>query len=54
MAASNPLAKKALEQLPNLAGCQAHTSVMVSSVDIKQLKRLSIQATYEAKYEKRD
>lgn len=53
-AASNPLAKKALEQLPNLAGCQAHTSVMVSSVDIKQLKRLSIQATYEAKYEKRD
>ena len=51
-AASNPLAKKALEQLPNLAGCQAHTSVMVSSVDIKQLKRLSIQATYEAKYEK--
>ena len=53
-AASNPLAKKALEQLPNLSGCQAHTSVMVSSVDIKQLKRLSIQATYEAKYEKRD
>ena len=53
-AASNPLAKKALEQLPNLAGCQAHTSVMVSSVDIKQLKRLSIQATSEAKYEKRD
>ena len=44
-AASNPLAKKALEQLPNLAGCQAHTSVIVSSVDIKQLKRLSIQAT---------
>ena len=29
-------------------------TVMVSSVDIKQLKRLSIQATYEAKYEKRD
>ena len=53
-AASNPLAREALEQLPKLAGCQAHTSVMVSSVDIKQLKRLSIQATYEAKYEKRD
>ena len=53
-AASNPLAREALEQLPKLAGCQAHTSVMVSSVDIKQFKRLSIQATYEAKYEKRD
>ena len=53
-AASNPLAKKALEQLPNLAGSQAHSSVMVSSVDIIQLMRLSIQATYEAKYEKRD
>ena len=29
-------------------------SGLESSVDIKQLKRLSIQATYEAKYEKRD
>ncbi len=51
-AASNPTAKLALEQLPKLAGCQAHTSVMVSAVDIKQFKRLSIQATFEPKYEK--
>lgn len=50
-AASDPAAEKALEQLPQLRGCQAHTSVMVSSVDIKQFKKLSIQATYEAKYE---
>ncbi len=51
-AASDPAAQKALDQIPSLKGCQAHTSVMISSVDIKQFQRLSIQATYEAKYEK--
>ena len=52
-AASNPDAQKALDQLPNLKGCQAHTSVMVSAVDMKQFQKLSIQATYEPKYEKK-
>lgn len=51
-AASNPTAQLALDQLPKLKGCQAHTSVMVGSVDMKQFKKLSIQATFEAKYEK--
>ncbi len=51
-AASDPTAQLALDQLPKLRGCQAHTSVMVSSVDMKQFKKLSIQATFEAKYEK--
>ncbi len=51
-AASDPDAQLALDQLPKLKGCQAHTSVMLSSVDIKQFKKLSIQATFEAKYEK--
>ncbi|MGN0332212.1 MAG: DUF1846 domain-containing protein [Lachnospiraceae bacterium] len=51
-AATDPVAQLALDQLPKLKGCQAHTSVMVSSVDIKQFKKLSIQATFEAKYEK--
>lgn len=51
-AATDPTAQLALDQLPKLKGCQAHTSVMVSSVDIKQFKKLSIQATFEAKYEK--
>ncbi|MFR2127462.1 MAG: hypothetical protein ACLS4P_13265 [Dorea sp.] len=41
-----------MEQLPKLKGCQAHVSVMPGSVDIKQFKLLSIQATFEAKYEK--
>ncbi len=51
-AATDPAAKRALDQLPKLRGCQVHTSVMVSSVDMKQFKKLSIQATFEAKYEK--
>jgi len=50
-AATDPTAQLALEQLPKLKGCQAHTSVMVGSVDMKQFKKLSIQATFEAKYE---
>ena len=52
-AATDPYAQLALDQLPKLKGCQAHTSVMLSSVDIMQFKKLSIQATYEAKYEKK-
>ncbi len=51
-AASDPTAQKALDQIPKLKGCQVHTSVMVSAVDMKQFQKLSIQATYEAKYEK--
>lgn len=50
-AATNPVAQLALDQLPKLKGCQVHTSVMVSSVEIKQFKKLSIQATFEPKYE---
>lgn len=50
-AANHEEAALAIKQLPKLAGCQAHTTVMLSSVDIKQLKRLSIQFTMEAQYE---
>lgn len=52
-AATNENARLALEQLPKLKGCQAHTSVMLSSVDVKTMKKLSIQLTSEAKYEGR-
>ena len=37
-AASNPEAGLALEQLPKLKRCQAHTSVMLSSVDIWEFR----------------
>ena len=41
----------ALEQLEKLRGCQVHTSVMLSEVDIKTFKRLGIELTSEAVYE---
>lgn len=50
-AATSEKAKLALAQLPRLSGCQAHTSVMLSMVDIKQFKRLSVQLTSEPVYE---
>ena len=50
-AASHEDAALAMKQLPKLAECQAHTSVMLSPVDIKKLKQLGIQFTMEAKYE---
>ena len=50
-AATDKNAQLALEQIPKLKDCQAHTSVMLSAVDIKQFKRLNVQLTSEAKYE---
>ena len=47
-AAVNPIAELALSQLPKLIVCQAHTSVMLSSVDIKTFKKLGVQLTSEA------
>lgn len=50
-AASNPDAKKAMEQLPKLRGCEVHTSVMLSDVDRKTFKKLGVNLTCEPKYE---
>lgn len=50
-AATDKNAQLALEQIPKLKGCQAHTSVILSTVDIKQFKKLGIQLTSEAKLE---
>ena len=50
-AASNPNAELALEQIPKLKGCQVHTTVRLSSVDVKMFKRLGIQLTTESKDE---
>ncbi len=40
-------AKKALEQLPQLRGCQVHTSVMLAEIDKHIFKRLGIDLTSE-------
>ena len=50
-AASNPDAALALEQLSKLKGCDAHSSVMLSSVDENTFKKLGIHLTCEPKYE---
>ena len=50
-AATDPNAKLALDQLPKLVGCQLHTTVILSSVDMNTLKKLGIELTNEAVYE---
>ncbi len=40
-------ARKALEQLPKLKGCQVHTTVMLTEVDLKTFKRLGVDLTSE-------
>lgn len=40
-------ARRSLEMLPRLKGCQVHTSVMLSEVDIKMYKRLGVDLTSE-------
>ena len=40
-------AKKAMEQLPKLKGCQVHTTVMLSEVDTKTFARLGVNLTSE-------
>ncbi len=50
-AATDMNAQLALEQIPKLQCCQAHSSVMLSTVDIKVFKRLGIQLTSEPKHE---
>ncbi|MDE6926550.1 MAG: DUF1846 domain-containing protein [Acetatifactor sp.] len=46
-ACSDDNAEKAMEQLPNLKGCQVHTSVMLSEVDVKIFKKLGVDLTSE-------
>lgn len=40
-------AKRAMEQIPRLRGCQVHTSVMLSEADSKTFKRLGVDLTCE-------
>ena len=50
-AATSEDAKLAMEQLPKLKGCQAHTSVILSRVDIRTFKTLGVELTSEPIYE---
>ncbi|MDD6039065.1 MAG: DUF1846 domain-containing protein [bacterium] len=53
-AEQSKLAGLALEQLPKLKGCEAHSTVLLSSVDEQIFKKLGIQLTCEPKYEEVD
>ncbi len=50
-AVTDEYAKTALNQLHNLAGCQAHSTVILSQVDENTFRKLGINITYEPKYQ---
>ena len=50
-AATDEEAKKAMDQLPKLKGCEAHSTVILSHVDEKIFRRLGVNITYEPKYQ---
>ena len=53
-AASDKNAESALTQIPKLKGCEAHSSVLLSSVDEQIFKRLGLHLTCEPKYESKN
>lgn len=53
-AATNPTAKRALKQLPKLRGMEAHSTVILSRVDLDTYKRLGINVTMEPVYQRSD
>ena len=49
-AQTNPLAEMAMKELPNLAHCQAHATVILPEVDSGVFKKLKIDVTTEAEF----
>ena len=50
-AATNPHAALAIEQLSKLKGLEAHTTVILSPVDVNVFRRLGINVTHDPKYQ---
>ena len=48
---TNPMAGCAIEQLDNLKGCEAHSSVILSHVDEDLFKKLGINISFEPRYQ---
>ncbi len=46
-AATDDAARLALEQLPNLHGCEVHSTVLLSDVDVRTFKKLGMHLTCE-------
>ena len=50
-AVTNPVVQSAMQQLHNLAGCEVHSSVILSHIDENVFKKLGINLTCEPKYQ---
>ena len=50
-AASDPVAAKALTMLPQLKGCEAHCTVILSAVDDNTYRRLGLNLTSDPAYQ---
>ena len=50
----NPIAAAAMRELPKLRGCDIHTTVILSGVDIDTLKKLGMNLTSAPHYEEED
>ncbi|MBO5106091.1 MAG: DUF1846 domain-containing protein [Clostridia bacterium] len=50
-AVNSEIAAKAVNQLEKLKGCEAHSSVILSSVDENVFRKLGVNITYEPKYQ---
>ena len=44
--------RRALEMLPQLKGCQVHTTTMLGEVDIKIFKKLGVDVTSDPQFKK--
>ena len=50
-AASDPYARRAMDQLSRLRGCEAHSTVILTHVDESIFRRLGVNITYEPEYQ---
>lgn len=50
-AVTDPKAELAMQQLNKLRGCEVHSSVILSEVDVKTFKKLGVNLTCEPKYQ---
>ena len=50
-AATDPKAEIAMQQLEKLAGCEAHSSVILSHVDENVFRKLKVNITYEPRFQ---
>ena len=50
-AVTDPTASLAMDQLGKLAGCEAHSSVILARVDENMFQHLGVNITYEPVYQ---